>query len=114
MTFGIRTGETDWRNYKATLVRNSDVRKFNDAYRQILAGTEPQRRALEAWLQERYERGELIYGLHATDRAQMTCLVFNYAGRHLHFVDGADGGLFLAAQAFKQRAAQLAAQNANR
>jgi hypothetical protein len=114
MNFGIRTGETDWRNYKATLVRNADVRKFNDAYRQILAGTEWQRRALDAWLQERYERGELIYGLHATDRAQMTCLIFNYAGRHLHFVDGADGGLFLAAQAFKQRAAQLAARDAKR
>jgi Protein of unknown function (DUF3095) len=108
MRFGIRTGETDWRNYKATLVRNADVCKFNDAYRQILAGTEWQRRALDAWLQERYERGELIYGLHATDRAQMTCLVFDYAGRHLHFVDGAEGGLFLAAQAFKERAARLA------
>jgi len=114
MNFGIRTGETDWRDYKATLVRNSDVRKFNDAYRQILAGAEWQRRALDAWLQGRYERGELIYGLHATDRAQMTCLVFDYAGRHLHFVDGADGGLFLAAQAFKERAARLAARTAKR
>ncbi len=37
----------------------------------------------------------------------MTCLVFNYAGRHLHFIDGADGGLFLAAKAFKERAAKL-------
>jgi hypothetical protein len=108
MTFGIRTAETDWRDYKKTLVRNSDVRKFNDAHRQILAGTEGQRRALDAWLDERYRRGELVYGLHASDRAQMTCLVFEYSGRHLHFVDGADGGLFLAAQAFKKRAAQLA------
>ena len=82
--------------------------------RQILAGTEWQRRALDAWLQERYERGELVYGLHATDRAQMTCLVFDYAGRHLHFVDGAGGGLFLAAQDFKERVAQRAARNANR
>jgi hypothetical protein len=38
----------------------------------------------------------------------MTCLVFNYAGRHLHFIDGADGGFFLAARAFKERAARLA------
>jgi hypothetical protein len=112
MKFGIRTGDTDWRNYKPTLVRNSDVRKFNDVYRQILAGAAWQRRALDAWLNERYERGELVYGLHATDRAQMTCLVFDYAGRHLHFVDGADGGLFLAAQAFKERAARLGARNA--
>jgi len=37
----------------------------------------------------------------------MTCLVFDYAGRHLHFIDGADGGLFLAAKQFKQRLAAL-------
>ena len=36
----------------------------------------------------------------------MTCLVFDYAGRHPHFIDGADGGLFLAAKAFKARAMQ--------
>lgn len=109
MKFGIRTGETDWGRYKETLVRNSDVRKFVDIYRQILAGTAAQRGALDAWLQERYARGELLYGLHATDRAQMICMVFDYAGKHLHFVDGADGGLFLAATAFKERAARLAA-----
>ena len=92
-----------------TAVRNADVRKFVDIYRQILAGTTAQRRALDVWLQERYTRGELVYGLHVTDRAQMICLVFDYAGNHLHFVDGADGGLFLAATAFKERAACLAA-----
>jgi hypothetical protein len=109
MQFGVRTADTDWGRYKETLVRNSDVRKFVDIYRQILAGTEAQRTALNGWLEERYTRGELIYGLHVTDRAHMTCLVFNYAGRHLHFIDGADGGLFLAARAFKERAARLAA-----
>jgi len=109
MKFGLHTRETDWSGYKATLVRNSDVRKFVDIYRQILAGNEAQRAALNAWLEERYARGELIYGLHVTDRAHMTCLVFNYAGKHLHFIDGADGGLFLAARAFKERAARLTA-----
>jgi hypothetical protein len=109
MRFGLRTARTDWGGYKPTLVRNSDVRKFVDVYRQILAGTAAQRAALEAWLQERYARGELVYGLHVADRAHVTCLVFDYAGRHLHFVDGADGGLFLAARAFKARAARLAA-----
>jgi len=107
MKFGVRTEETDWTRHKPTLIRNSDVRKFNDIYRQILAGTAEQRAKLAAWLEERYARRELAYGLHVTDRAHMTCLVFNYAGKHLHFIDGADGGLFLAAKAFKERAAKL-------
>lgn len=107
MKLGIRTERTDWSRYKPTLVRNADVRKFNDLYRQILAGTPGQRQALEAWLEQRFARGELVYGLHVTDRAHMTCLVFDYAGRHLHFIDGADGGLFLAAKQFKQRLAAV-------
>jgi hypothetical protein len=107
MKFGLRTQETDWSRYKETLYRNTDVRKFNDILRQILAGDAAQREALDAWLAERYAKRELVYGLHVTDRAHMTCLVFNYSGRHLHFIDGADGGLFLAAKQFKERAAKL-------
>ena len=107
MKFGVRTAETDWSRYKPTLVRNSDVRKFNDVYRQVLAGTAAQRAALTAWLEERYARRELAYGLHVTDRAHMTCLVFDYSGRHLHFIDGADGGFFSAATGFKERSAML-------
>ena len=109
MKFGLKTQETDWSTYKDTLFRNTDVRKFNDIYRQILAGKPAQREALDAWLAERYAKRELAYGLHVTDRAHMTCLVFNYSGKHLHFIDGADGGLFLAAKAFKERAAKLIA-----
>jgi hypothetical protein len=107
MKFGLKTELTDWSRYKPTLVQNSDVRKFNDIYRQILAGTPAQREALDAWLAERYARKELVYGLHVADRALMTCLVFNYQARHMHFIDGADGGLFLAAKQFKERAARL-------
>jgi hypothetical protein len=107
MKFGLKTQETDWSTYKETLYRNTDVRKFNDIFRQILAGKAEQREALDAWLAERYARQELVYGMHVTNRAHMTCLVFNYSGKHLHFIDGADGGLFLAAKQFKERAAKL-------
>jgi hypothetical protein len=108
MKFGLKTEQTDWSTYKQTLVRNTDVRKFNDIYRQILAGTEEQREILTGWLEVRYRKRELVYGMHVTDRAHMTCLVFSYSARHLHFIDGADGGLFLAAKEFKERAAKLA------
>lgn len=108
MGFGIRTSETDWGRYKAALARNSDVKKFNDCLRQILAGNASQRTALTSWLEQAFARGDLVYGLHATDRAQVTCLVFDYAGRHLHFIDGAEGGLSMAAKALKERAANAA------
>jgi hypothetical protein len=34
-------------------------------------------------------------------------LAFSLNGRHLPFIDGADGGLFLAAKALKQRVAEI-------
>jgi hypothetical protein len=107
MRFDIKTAETQWGKYKDTLVRNSDVRKFNDGYRQILAGTAAQRTQLDAWLNERFQADELVYGIHTTNRAHMTCLIFNYAGKHVHFIDGADGGLYLAAKEFKRRLAEV-------
>ena len=107
ITFGIRTAETDWGRYKTILARNSDVRKFNDCFRQILAGNAAQREALTPGWTERFARRELVYGAHVADRAQMTCLVFDYSGRHLHFIDGAEGGLSMAAKALKERVATL-------
>ncbi len=107
MAFGIRTGATDWGRYKQGLARNADVRKVNDCFRQILAGNAAQREALTLWLDQAHARRELVYGLHVSDRAQMTCLVLDYSGRHLHFIDGADGGLFMAAKALKERVARL-------
>ena len=108
IAFGIRTSATDWGRYKIILARNSDVKKFNDCFRQILAGNAAQREALTAWLDQRFRQRDLVYGTHVADRAQMTCLVFDYSGRHLHFIDGADGGLFMAAKALKERVAKLA------
>ena len=107
MKFGIRTAATDWGRYKTMLARNADVKKFNDCFRQILAGNAVQREQLTAWLEDRYAQRELVFGIHVTDRAQMTCLVFNYSGRHLHFIDGADGGFFMAAKALKERLIKL-------
>ena len=107
ITFGIRTSATDWGRYKTVLARNSDVKKFNDCFRQVLAGNTAQREALTAWLDQRFARRELVYGVHVANRAQMTCLVFDHSGRHLHFIDGADGGLSMAAKALKERVAKL-------
>ena len=107
MTFGIRTSKTDWGRYKQTVASNSDVKKFNDCFRQILSGTPSQRKALTDWLDRCFARRELVYGAHVTGSAQMTCVVFDYSGRHLHFIDGAEGGLAFAAKALKERAAKL-------
>ena len=61
-------------------------------------------------LAARHERGELDFGIHVADAALMTCLVFDLAeSRHLHFIDGEDGGFAAASIGLK---AQIAARAA--
>jgi hypothetical protein len=58
---------------------------------------------LTEYLEKNYKTGKLVYGLHISDRALMTCLVFERNGRQVHFIDGADGGYAVAAKVMKQR-----------
>ncbi len=97
------TDATQWGNYKEDMETHTDFRKMDGTLRQVLAGTQAQRKQLEAYLQTQYERGHLIYGLDVSDAAMITCLVFQYEKEHVHFVDGADGGYAHAARDLKAR-----------
>ena len=97
------TSETQWGTYREDLEAHTDYRKMDGTLRQVIAGTVDQRKEFEAYLQEQYERGRLVYGLDASDAAMITCLVFQYEKEHVHFVDGADGGYAHAARNLKER-----------
>lgn len=94
-----------WERYKNVVRSATDHEKFDDMLRLLISGTPEHRLALVEYLQTRHAAGELVYGLHVSDRVLMTCIVFDRFGRQVHFVDGADGGYTLAA---KQMKSQLA------
>ncbi|MFB2918957.1 DUF3095 domain-containing protein [Aerosakkonema funiforme] len=103
MGFKVKTRDTDWGNYKQSLITATDYKKFDDMLRMVIAGNTLQSEKLTKSLEKLYKEGKLVYGLHISDRAIMTCLVFERNGRQVHFVDGADGGYALAAKAMKSR-----------
>lgn len=90
-----------WERYKQVVRSATDHEKFDDMLRMIISGTTAQRDTLTAYLQRRHAAGDLVYGVHVSDRALMTCVVFDRFGRQVHFVDGADGGYALAAKQMK-------------
>jgi hypothetical protein len=104
-----RTRATDWGRYPAELAENTDCRKFSDIFRQVLSGNESQRGELEEYLEDRFAKGLLVYGIHAAPTALLTCLIFSYNGAHMHLVDGGNGGYALAAAAMKERIRSLLA-----
>tara|TARA_R110002073_G_scaffold268925_4_gene432097 strand:+ start:1837 stop:3024 length:1188 start_codon:yes stop_codon:yes gene_type:complete len=102
--FQRKVGPYDPPAYANELRANTDFRKYDGLLRLVLDVTPQQADAIEAYLASNYQAGTLVYGTHRADSALMTCLVFSLeAGQHVHFIDGADGGFALAAQAFKAR-----------
>ncbi len=106
MKSNITTNDLNFKLYKKILIETTDYKKFDDALRLVMAGTAEQRKKLVSELQKSHKKGELAYGIHVSDRALMTCLVFERYGKQVHFVDGADGGY---ARAAKEMKAQLKA-----
>lgn len=101
--FGLKAGTFDGKTYRKSTTQNTDYIKFDNALRLIMDVTPAQKDALTEYLDGLKNQGRIFYGLHSASSALMTCLVFDYASAHMHFVDGADGGYALAAKAMKQQ-----------
>jgi len=104
--FDLTVGGVAWRRYLPMLSKTSDVRKFDGLLRMVLAGTPAQRMEMETYLQQRLDAGALVWGLHVSDSAIMTCLVFERLGDQVHFIDGSSGGYAMAAADLKKRRGQ--------
>ena len=101
--FGLKIGGFDGKAYKQGTAQNTDYIKFDNALRLIMDVSATQKDALAGYLDGLVRAGRVFYGMHAAASALMTCLVFDYASAHMHFVDGADGGYALAAKGMKQQ-----------
>jgi len=102
MSFNLKTGTFNWGDYKQIVAEATDFKKFDDVLRMVVSGRIRQRQKLTNYLEKKFKEGRLVYGFHVSDRALMTCLVFERDGRQVHFVDGADGGYTLAAKNMKE------------
>ena len=99
------TKATPWSRYIGDMIDNSDFRKFDGMLRMVIDGSDAQYRALRAELDALHREGRLVFGLHPSREALLTCIVFSHDGNHLHFVDGSDGGYAVAAGELKRQLA---------
>jgi hypothetical protein len=104
-----QAGGFDGSSYPTELIQNTDFRKFDEALRMVLDVSGDQLSVIRAELESERSRGEIVYGIHTAPSALITCFVKAYAGDHVHFVDGANGGYALAARELKKQLAERAA-----
>ena len=101
---GRAAGRFDPQRYRGWVARNSDFRKYDDALRMTIDCTVGTADHLEAVLKKAESERIVDYGVHRQEAALMTCIVPSYVSDdHVHFLDGADGGYALAAQALKEK-----------
>lgn len=102
---GARVGPYNAPVYRQEMIAQTDFRRFDGSLRMVLDVTPQAADAIEAMLREEKAAGRIFFGAHRADAGLMTCLVFDLAASdHVHFIDGADGGFFLAASALKRQA----------
>ena len=89
--------------YIDDLIANTDFQKFDDTLRMVIDSSPGQTEKLKTYLDDKHASGELYYGLHITNDALVTCLIFDRNENHLHFIDGGKGGYAIAAKQMKQQ-----------
>lgn len=103
LKFSFPLGPFAPKKYVAELIANSDFCKFDETLRMVVDCSEAQAQAIQLFLIQSRARGEITFGLHRSQHAIMTCMVFAATqNQHVHFVDGGTGGYAMAASHMKK------------
>lgn len=98
----LQAGNYNPEAYRAQIQTNSDFCKFDDVLRMVLDCTPEQIVGIRQLLDRMHVEGDIDFGIFETEKALMTCLLFDLASsQHLHFIDGDDGGFWSAAKEYK-------------
>lgn len=71
----------------------------------VISGTQKEVNLLIAFLDELEAQKKITYGIHTTHASIMSCYVEDRKTKHVHFVDGTEGGYTTAAKMLKKKIA---------
>ena len=103
----LKLGGIRGRHYLSQLIANADTLTIDGRINTIISGKTEKRKQLIDYLKSQEEKGMLIFGHHISKESIMTCYIENMNAKHIHFVDGSDGGYTEAAKELKAKAAAL-------
>lgn len=106
--YKLRLGKFSAEQYRRDVLRGAvDFARSGENLALVFDCPTDKIEVIREYLEARCARGELYYGMHISDHAVMTCLVTSATDdKHVHFVDGGDGGYTKAATQLKTRLKQ--------
>ncbi|MBA2330872.1 MAG: DUF3095 family protein [Flavisolibacter sp.] len=95
------------KEYLNQVIKNADTLIVDGRINTIITGKMDKRILFLNYLKDQELKGRLIFGHHLSKESVMTCYIENRNDKHIHFVDGADGGYTEAAKEFKLKQQQF-------
>ncbi|MDN3667472.1 DUF3095 domain-containing protein [Algibacter miyuki] len=92
---------------KTRIAQLSDTIMLDGFLNTVISGTDEQVDALKALLDRLEAENKIIYGIHITHASIMSCYIEDRTEKHIHFVDGTEGGYTSAAIMFKEKLKKL-------
>ncbi len=96
-------GNIKGRDYLAQLISNADTLIVDGRINTIISGQKDKRLAFLQYLSAQEKEGNLIFGHHISKESVMTCYIENLNAKHIHFIDGSEGGYTEAAKELKRK-----------
>lgn len=93
--------------YKYRVTQLSDTIMLDGFLNTVISGTDKQIESLKILLDDLELKNNIIYGMHITHASIMSCYIEDREEKHIHFVDGTEGGYTSAAIMFKEKLKKL-------
>jgi hypothetical protein len=90
--YNLRIDGMSGKEYLAQLVSSTDTLNIDGRINTLVCGTSHQRERLFEYLKKQEEAGVLVFGHHISNESIMTCYIENRNRKHIHFIDGSNGG----------------------
>ena len=95
--------QNNGRAYKHALMQMTDTLVLDGRINTVMAGTRAQRAILTTQLDRMEQANRITYGLFVSPESVMSCYVQDRVDKHIHFVDGSEGGYTMAARMLKDK-----------
>ncbi len=105
--YNFKVNDLKGQEYLEQVIAFSDTLTIDGKINTIVSGTKENRIHLLKYLNEEEQKGLLIFGHFVSTESIMTCYIENRNKKHIHFLDGSNGGYTEAAKELKPKLQML-------